>query len=99
VADELVIGHGDHHVEWKYLGALLGGPAIYLFGNALFKRVVYGFLPQSHIGGLAALALIVPFASHLSVATVEALTTAVMVAVALLEAVWRRQSRAQAAAR
>ena len=36
----------------KYLGALLGGPAIYLFGNALFKRVVYGFTPQSHIGGL-----------------------------------------------
>ncbi|WP_256354597.1 MULTISPECIES: low temperature requirement protein A [unclassified Variovorax] len=99
VADELVIGHGDHHVEWKYLGALLGGPAIYLFGNALFKRVVYGFTPQSHIGGLAVLALIAPFASHLSVATVGAMTTAVMVAVALLESMWRRQSRARAAAR
>jgi low temperature requirement protein LtrA len=97
VADELVIGHGEHHVEWKYLGALLGGPALYLFGNALFKRVVYGFTPQSHIGGLAALALLVPFASHLSVATVGTLTTAVMVAVALLEAIWRRQSRAKAA--
>ena len=45
---------GGHHAEWKYLGALLGGPAIYLFGNALFKRVVYGFVPQSHIGGLVA---------------------------------------------
>ncbi|MEJ8858058.1 low temperature requirement protein A [Variovorax robiniae] len=97
VADELVIGHGEHHVEWKYLGALLGGPAIYLFGNALFKRVVYGFTPQSHIGGLLALALIAPFASHLSVATVGAMTTAVMVAVAVLESVWRRRSRARAA--
>ncbi|MEJ8849609.1 low temperature requirement protein A [Variovorax rhizosphaerae] len=98
VADELVIGHGEHHVEWKYLGALIGGPAIYLFGNALFKRVVYGFTPQSHIGGLAALVLIVPFASHLSVATVGMLTTAVMVVVALLESVWRRRSRARVAA-
>ena len=96
VADELVIGHGEHHMEWKYLGALLGGPAIYLFGNALFKRVVYGFVPQSHLGGLVLLALIVPFASHLSVATVGTLTTMVMVAVALFEAVVRRRQRPRA---
>lgn len=93
VADELVIGHAEHHVEWRYLGALLGGPAIYLIGNALFKRVVYGFLPQSHIGGLVLLALVVPFAAHLSVATIGALTTAIMVAVAAFEAVVRRRHR------
>lgn len=93
VADELVIGEGSHHAEWKYLGALLGGPAIYLFGNALFKRVVYGFTPQSHIGGLVLLAALAAFASHMTVFAVGTLTTVVLVAVAAFEAVVRRRGR------
>lgn len=93
VADELVIAEGAHHAEWKYLGPLLGGPAIYLFGNALFKRVVYGFLPQSHLGGLAALVVLAFFAPQMSVQTVGALTTVVMVGVATFESVARRVYR------
>jgi low temperature requirement protein LtrA len=92
VADELVIGEGSHHAELKYLGPLLGGPAIYLFGNALFKRVVRGFLPQSHLFGLAGLAVLGVFASHLTVLVVGTLTTVVMIAVAALEAVVRRRA-------
>jgi len=57
-----VIGEGSHHAQWKHLGPLLGGPAIYLFGNALFKRVLRGFLPQSHLYGLALLAVLAVFA-------------------------------------
>jgi len=99
VADELVISESGRPVEWKYLGPLLGGPAIYLFGNALFKRVVYGFLPQSHIGGLVLLALLALFASRLSVFTVGAFTTSVMVAVAAFEAVVRRRQSSPRAAK
>jgi len=91
VADELVIGEGEHHAQWAQVGALLGGPAIYLFGNALFKQVVYGSLPQSHIGGLVVLALLVPAAPHMSIFALGAATTAVMVVVAVLESVWRRR--------
>ncbi|MES2252034.1 MAG: low temperature requirement protein A [Pseudomonadota bacterium] len=91
VADELVIGEGSHHAQWKHLGPLLGGPAIYLFGNALFKRVVRGFMPQSHLYGLALLAVLAVFASQLSILVVGSLTTLVMVAVATLEAVVRRR--------
>ncbi|WP_043112533.1 low temperature requirement protein A [Solimonas flava] len=44
------------------LAALGGGPALYLLGGALYKRVVYGVLPLSHVVGavglLAALALL-----------------------------------------
>jgi low temperature requirement protein LtrA len=98
VADELVIGEGSHHAELKYLGPLLGGPAIYLFGNALFKRVVRGFLPQSHLFGLAGLAVLGVFASHLTVLVVGTLTTVVMIAVAALEAVVRRRAWAAQAA-
>jgi len=92
VADELVIAEGAHPAEWKYLGPLLLGPALYLFGNALFKRVVRGFLPQSHLYGLILLAVLAIFASHFSVMAVGALTTVVMMAVAALEAVVRRRA-------
>lgn len=98
VADELVIADGGHHASWAQVGALLGGPAIYLFGNALFKRVVYGFLPQSHIAGLLVLALLVAAASHMSIFALGAATTVVMVAVAVLESVWRRRGASPAAA-
>lgn len=94
VADELVIGHGDHHAEWKYLGPLLAGPGIYLFGNALFKRVVYGVTPRSHIGGLIALALLVAIGPQLTVLWVGALTTVIVVLVAIVESVARRHHQA-----
>jgi low temperature requirement protein LtrA len=97
VADELTIGEGSHHAELKYLGALIGGPALYLFGNALFKRVVRGFTPQSHLYGLGLLAVLAVFASHLTVMVVGALTTVIMVAVAALEAVVRRRAQAASA--
>ena len=87
-----MIGEGSHHAQWKHLGPLLGGPAIYLFGNALFKRVVRGFLPQSHLYGLALLAVLAVFASQLSILVVGTLTTLVMVGVAVLEAVVRRRA-------
>ncbi|MET3460660.1 low temperature requirement protein A [Variovorax atrisoli] len=93
VADELTIGEGSHHAELKYLGALIGGPAIYLFGNALFKRVVRGFLPQSHLFGLGFLALLAVFASHMAVLVVGTLTTVIMIGVAAMEAVVRRRAQ------
>ena len=99
VADELVIADGAHHAQWAQVGALLGGPAIYLFGNALFKRVVYGFLPQSHIGGLVALALLAFAAPHLTVFALGTATTVVMVVVAVLESIWRRRGARRAAQR
>jgi low temperature requirement protein LtrA len=91
VADELVIGHGAHHVELKYLAVLLGGPAIYLLGNGLFKRVAFGRFPLSHLGGLTALALLTQLASQATVGTIGMATTVVMLLVAGWEAVSRRR--------
>lgn len=93
VADELVIGEGLHGAQWKYLGPLLGGPALYLLGNLLFKRVVRGFFSKSHLCGLVLLAVLGIFASHLSVLTVGTLTTMVMIFVAAFEAVGSRHAK------
>jgi low temperature requirement protein LtrA len=41
VGNDLTILHPDHPMEPKYAAVLLGGPAIYLFGNTVYKRIVY----------------------------------------------------------
>jgi low temperature requirement protein LtrA len=38
MADELVLAHPGGHIEAKTALAVLGGPTLYLLGNALFKR-------------------------------------------------------------
>lgn len=92
VANDLVIAHGDHHVELKYLLVLLGGPAVYLVGNAMFKRVVHGRFPLSHIAGVALLGLLIPVIGHASIAVAGTCTTAILLAVAVWDSVVRRRS-------
>ena len=52
-----------------------------------FKRVVYGFTTQSHIGGLALLAMLALFASGMTVQNVGGFTTLILTAVAAFGAV------------
>src|SRR5207344_3352310 len=58
VADELVIAHPDGHVDRKTMLVMLGGPALYLLGTALFKRLTAPHLPLSHLVGLGLLVLL-----------------------------------------
>lgn len=55
VGDELVLAHPTGHLEPKVTAAIVGGAALYLLGNLLFKREVAGFAPLSHLVGLALL--------------------------------------------
>ncbi|MCO5090169.1 low temperature requirement protein A [Bosea sp. (in: a-proteobacteria)] len=52
VGDELVIAHPLGHTETKTAIAVAAGPACYLLGNLLFKRVTAGWYPLSHLVGL-----------------------------------------------
>lgn len=89
VADDLAIAHPDGRIKPAYAAVLLGGPALYLLGNALFKRAVYGRLPLSHLAGLGLLGVLVPLAFLTDLLMVSGLTTAVMI----LVAVWETRSR------
>ena len=67
--------------------ALIGGPALYLAGNGIYKTVVYGrFL--SHVVGLLLLAVLAPIAFVTDNLMVGGLTTLIMILVAAWEA-WR----------
>lgn len=92
VADDLSIAHPDGHMKPAYAAVLLGGPALYLLGNALFKRAVYGRMPLSHLAGLLGLAVLVPLAFLTDLLMVAGLTTLLLIAVAVWETRARRGS-------
>lgn len=86
VGDELVLAHPGGHVEAGAALAMVGGPALYLLGNMLFKRTTAANLPLSHLAGLGLLALL---AASVPVATPLALnigSTVVIVVVCVWEA-------------
>lgn len=92
-ADDLVIEHPHHAISLTTALLLLGGPFIYLLGNGLYKRVIYGWIPLSHWIGVGLLILIVPFAFKTDLLMVGGLTTLTLVVVAVWESVSRRESQ------
>ena len=95
VADELVLAHPDH-ADGKAIAALIGGPALYLLGNALFKWVTNDrrLPPLSHMVGTALLlALLIPARLHLlSALALAASVAVVIVAVAVWESLALRRA-------
>ncbi|RZA34281.1 MAG: hypothetical protein EOP92_16540 [Lysobacteraceae bacterium] len=95
VADEIVLVHPGH-AESMGLAIIVGGPALYLLGNALFKWVSNDrrFPPLSHVSGLLLLAVLVPLGMslHFSALLLGSLTTAVMVLVAAWETLSLRRA-------
>jgi low temperature requirement protein LtrA len=89
-ADDLVVLHPAAGVGNAEAWLLIGGPALYVIGNGLYKRVVYGWFPLSHWIGLVLYALTVPFALHTDLLMTGGLTTGVMIVVAVWESVSRR---------
>lgn len=88
--DDLVMLHPAARVGATEAWLLIGGPALYVIGNGLYKRVVYGAFPLSHWIGLGLFALAVPLALHTDLLMTGALTTGVMIVVAVWESVSRR---------
>ncbi len=62
VSDELVLAHPGGHVDFKTAATTIGGPALFLVGNLIFKRILAGSRGLSHMVGLGLLALAAPLA-------------------------------------
>ena len=76
---------------------LLGGPALYLFGNLLFKRATASSPALSHMIGLGLLVLLIPVSTLVQPLTFSAATTAVLVIVATWETMSFRPRHGNAA--
>lgn len=89
-SDEMALAHPLGHAGTAEVLCLIGGPALYLVGNLLFKRTNAAHFPLSHLVGLVLLGLILPFAWQLSPLVLSAAATGVLVVVAF----WERRSLA-----
>jgi len=89
VGDELVIAHPGGHVEGGALATVLGGPALFVMGHALFEKVVFGRLSLARPAAsalLGALALL-EWTTHLFTPLALAIAAlAVLVALAVRDA-------------
>lgn len=87
VGDELVIAHPLGHTETKAAIAIVGGPACYLLGNLLFKRVTAGWFPLSHLVGLGLVAVLALCSTLLPPLGFSLSATAILILVAAWEAI------------
>ncbi|KAA9367273.1 MULTISPECIES: low temperature requirement protein A [Ochrobactrum] len=93
VGNDLVLAHPHDPVKGTYALVLAAGPAIYLLGSAIYKKIVYSVVPISHIAGVVLLAALVPLAHHLDLLSMGWLTTIAMLAVSVWEGRLLRKHR------
>ncbi|ACB94728.1 low temperature requirement protein A [Beijerinckia indica] len=86
VGNDLVMAHPHEHGKLAYALILSAGPMIYLVGSAIYKQVVYGCVPASHIVGVVALAALIPIALQTDLLAAGWLTSAFMLAIGFWEA-------------
>jgi low temperature requirement protein LtrA len=87
VGDDMVLHDPSAIVTPAKAAVILGGPALYIVGNALFKRQSAPNIPFSHLVGITLLAALVLFATAVTTMTLAAAATAVLIVVAAWE--WR----------
>lgn len=95
VGNDLVLAHPHDAAKTTYALVLGAGPAIYLLGSAVYKKVVYGVVPVSHIVGVVVLGMLVPVTYFVNMLAMGWLTTSVILAVGFWEGRvlrWRRHS-------
>jgi low temperature requirement protein LtrA len=90
VADELVVAHPDGHVTGGTAAVVIGGPALFVAGHALFKRAVFGHFTNARLLALAALAVLAPFAALFSPLVLAVVALTVLVGLAGWEVRGRR---------
>ena len=82
VAIDLTIAEPGANSAWKAAAAILGGPALYLLGNALYKHAVIGGVAVSRLLAVAAVGCLIPVALAATRLTLTVLTMFVLFCVA-----------------
>lgn len=85
VGNDLVMAHPHDPLKTAYVLVLVAGPAIYLIGSAIYKKVVYGVIPTSHVFGVLALLAAIPVGYMADLLEMGILTTVIMLVVSVWE--------------
>jgi low temperature requirement protein LtrA len=91
VGNDLVLAHPHDTLGTAQVLVLVGGPALYLLGSAVYKHVVYGRVPRSHLAGALGLLALVPVGYGSNLLVMGWLTTVVL----LLVSAWEARARGQ----
>jgi low temperature requirement protein LtrA len=95
VADQLVLTHPTGHSDIRTVVSAIGGPLLFLVGTILFKHTIRGFLQLSHGAGIIALVVLAWFAKGLSPLMLSALTTGLLIVVAVWESMSLRSAQSK----
>jgi low temperature requirement protein LtrA len=90
VGDELAIAHPGEDATLGFTVLTFGGPALFLFAQAVFMRAARGRVPRSRVLALAALAILAIATAPLTMIAGIAAAAAVLVAVAIPDTVGER---------
>jgi low temperature requirement protein LtrA len=90
VADELVIAHPGGHTATATALTVLGGPALFLAGHALFKQTLFGHLSVQRVVAVVVLMGLIPLGPHVPPLLLGILAMVVLIAVAVTDAVLAR---------
>ena len=82
VGYDLVLAHPHEPAGPRTLACIVGGPALFLAGNAAFRRAVHPRIPASHVAGLAMLAATATAGLHLDLRSVGLATAAILAGIA-----------------
>lgn len=85
VGDELVVNHPLGHVSLEAVFVIIVGPIIYLIANMIYKWLTCRIIAKSHVWGIVALVLIIPFYFHLNLLLMNVLSVAVFVFISIYE--------------
>ena len=95
VADELVLLHPLGHTATWTAGLVCGAAAVYLLGNALFRRATGGRWSAPHLVGVAAALALFAARGGLSPLALNWVSNAVLLAVIVGDVVLARRGRVQ----
>jgi low temperature requirement protein LtrA len=83
VANDLLIAEPHHAPSGVALAMILGGPALYLLGESLFRWRMTGLLRAERVAVAALLILLVPLGSRVEALTLSIVVTALLTALVI----------------
>ena len=95
VGDELMIAHPTGHADFATVATVLGGPALFLAGHAVFKYAVFRTVSVPRLVAIALLAAFVPVALALPPLVVGVVALVVIVGVAVQETLFHPETAAE----
>jgi low temperature requirement protein LtrA len=85
VGNDLAMEHPSELASFAQITVIAIGPVIYLLGSAIYKLVVYGRIPLSHVAGVIMLVAVAALGRDAQLLTLGWITTGILFIIGLWE--------------